>query len=269
MFVESVGLVCMNVPKRLYSLDAFRLGEWLYQICIVLRDVPGALAKASKILADANINVKMSSSFCVDEYPGAGIWSAFIDVSKATKSLTEIEAELKKLDVVLEVMLKEPKPAPFESIHFPILHGNTRAVIMPRGMFWALWSAFEKIFAQSGLIVVLYDSGKKMGEHAAKRIGELFGLSGRKLVEALAQAGQATGWAITEIKEIDFENCSATVVVKEGFEAIVWKKKPYPVCHWTRGYLAGYLSSVFKKQVEAEETKCLAKGDEHCEFVIK
>ena len=259
----------MYIPKRLYSLDFFRLGEWLYQVCIVLRDVPGALAKATKVLADANVNVKTSSSFYLEGYPETGIWSAFIDVSKANKSLKEIETELRKLDVVLDVILKEPKPAPFESIHFPVLHGNTRAVIMPRGMFWALWTAFERVFAHSGLIVVLYDSGKGMGEHAAKRISKMFGLRGKQLMEALAQAGQATGWAITEIRQIDFKSCSATIVVKDGFEAAVWQKKPYTVCHWTRGYLAGYLSVVFNKQVEATETKCLAKGDEYCEFVIK
>jgi len=247
----------------------FRLGEWLYQICVVLKDVPGALAKVAKILGDANINIKSSSSFFVDKYPDAGVWSAFVDVSKATKSLREIEEELRELDVVLEVVFKEPKPAPFETIHFPALHGNTRAIIMPRGMFWALLSALEKIFKHSGLMAVLYSAGKRLGQHAAKRISELYQLRGKALLEALAQAGQATGWAITEVKEIDFEGCKATIIVKEGFEAIAWREKPHAACHLTRGYLAGYLSTVFNKSVEASETKCLARGDKYCEFVIK
>ena len=259
----------MVVPKRLYSVDVVKAGEKPHQICLVLKDVPGALAKAAKVLADANINIKTGSTFYVTEYPNAGVWSSFIDISRATKNLEEVEEELRSLDVVLDVLFKDPKPAPFESIHFPVLHGNTRAVIMPRGMFWALWSAFEKIFAHSGLIVVLYEVGKKIGGHAARRISEMFGLKGKELLEALAQAGQATGWAITEIKEIDFEHSSATIIVKDCFEAVAWRKKPYTVCHWTRGYLAGYLSVVFNKPVEATETKCLAKGDEHCEFVIE
>ncbi|HDI07562.1 MAG TPA: ACT domain-containing protein, partial [Candidatus Bathyarchaeota archaeon] len=61
--------VGMFIPKRLYSVDVVRPGEQLHQICIVLRDVPGALAKAAKVLADANINIKTSSSFFVTEYP--------------------------------------------------------------------------------------------------------------------------------------------------------------------------------------------------------
>jgi len=259
----------MVIPKRLYSVDVVKAGEKPHQICLVLKDIPGALAKAAKVLADANINIKTGSTFYVTEYPNAGVWSSFIDISRATKNLEEVEEKLRSLDVVLDVIFKDPKPAPFESIHFPILHGNTRAVIMPRGMFWALWSAFEKIFAHSGLIVVLYEVGKKIGQHAARRISEMFGLKGKELLEALAQAGQATGWAITEIKEINFERSSATIIVKDCFEAVAWRKKPYTVCHWTRGYLAGYLSVVFNKPVEATETKCLAKGDEYCEFVIE
>ena len=80
----------MHIAKRLYSLDVFRLGEWLYQICIILRDVPGALAKVCRVLADANVNIKTSSSFYVDEYPEAGVWSAFIDVSKANNPNPEV-----------------------------------------------------------------------------------------------------------------------------------------------------------------------------------
>jgi predicted hydrocarbon binding protein/predicted amino acid-binding ACT domain protein len=259
----------VNIAKKVYSLDELRPGEKPHQICVVLKDVPGALAKATKVLADANINIKTSSTFYVAEYPKAGVWSAFLDISKATKSLQEVETKLREQDVVLDVILKEPRPAPFESIHFPILHGSTRAVIMPIGMFWALWDGFERILKHSGLSAVLYDAGKRMGEHAAKRLREMFGLEGEDLIHAMAQAGQATGWAITEIKQLDFKAPSATIIVKDCFEAAAWRKKPYNVCHWTRGYLSGYMSTVFGKPVEAVEAKCMAKGDKYCEFEIK
>ena len=259
----------MPLAKRLYSIDRLKPGESPHQICIVLKDVPGALANAAKVLANANINIKTGSSFYVNEHPNAGVWSCFVDVSRATKSLDDIKKELKELDVVLEVILKEPKPAPFESIHFPVLHGNTRAVIMPIGAFWALWDGFERILKHSGLSAVLYDAGKRTGEHAAKRLKEIFGLSDKGLIQALSQAGQATGWAITEFRQVDFKRCTATIIVKDCFEAAAWRKKPYAVCHWTRGYLAGYMSTVFSNPVEAMETKCIAKGDKYCEFRVQ
>ena len=132
-----------------------------------------------------------------------------------------------------------------------------------------LWDGFERILQQSGLAAVLYSSGKEVGEHTATRLKKMFRIEGKDLVQALAQAVQATGWGIVEVNSIDFKYASATISVKDCFEAAAWRKKPYTVCHWTRGYFAGYMSTVFKKPVEAAEAKCMAKGDERCEFHIR
>lgn len=256
------------IPKKLFTLDEVKPGEKCVQICLVLKDVPGALAKATRLLAEAKVNVKTGSTFYLAEYPNAGIWSSFVDFSRATKNPQEVLEELRRLDVVLEARLEEPKPTPFESIHFPVLHATTRALILPIGMFWALWDGFERILKPSGLAAVLYNAGKEVGDRAAKRLSEMFNIEGKELVQAFAQAVKATGWGVTEVSGIDMKKHSATIIVKDCFEAAAWRKKPYVVCHWTRGYLAGYMSTVFGKPVEAVETKCMAKGDEHCQFKI-
>jgi len=41
------------------------------------------------------------------------------------------------------------------------------------------------------------------------------------------------------------------------------------VCTITAAVLAGMFSYLFKKQVDAVEGRCKAKGNEHCEFIIK
>ena len=258
-----------TIPKKVYTLDEVRPGEKSHQICVFLKDVPGALTKAAKVLAEANVNIKTGSTFYLAEYPNVGIWSSFVDVSKATMTVKKVEGELRKTGVVLDVAIKEPKPTPFESLHFPTLHGTTRAIIMPIGMFWALWDGFERILQHSGLAAVLYSAGKEVGEHAATRLKEMFNAEGEDLVQALAQVVQASGWGTTEVRLINFKHPSATILVMDCFEAAAWRKKPYTVCHWTRGYLAGYMSAVFGKSVEAVEIKCMAKGDEHCEFHIR
>jgi len=258
-----------DIPKKVFTLDEVKPGEKCVQICLILKDVPGALAKAARLLADARANVKTGSTFYLPEYPSAGIWSSFVDFSRATKSPQEVFEDLKRLDVVLEARLEEPHPAPFESIHFPVLHATTRALILPIGMFWALWDGFERILQPSGLAAVLYNAGKEVGERAAKRLREMFDIEGEELTQAFAQAVKATGWGITEVSRIDMKKHSATIIVRDCFEAAAWRKKPYNVCHWTRGYLAGYMSTVFGKRVEAVETKCMAKGDKCCEFKIQ
>lgn len=44
-----------------------------------------------------------------------------------------------------------------------------------------------------------------------------------------------------------------------------------PVCHLTCGFLAGILSAVYERPLDAycvEEVKCMISGEEHCEFLI-
>jgi predicted hydrocarbon binding protein len=257
------------IPKRLFSLEEVKPGEKLYEVCVLLKDVPGALAKAAKTLADARVNIKAESSFYVPRYEDVCFWTAFLDVSKATQDINGLKETLLQLDVIEDVKFEEPKPAPFETMHFPTLHANTRAVIVPIGSFWALMSRLEKILTPSGLTALHYDAGKNVGEHTAVRLKEIYGLKDKELIQAFAQAQKAVGWGIMDFQQIDFSQSGGKVVVKDCFEASAWGEKNYNVCDWTRGAIAGFMSVVFGKSVEVKETKCLANKSEHCEFLIQ
>jgi len=244
-------------------------GEKLYEVCILLRDVRGAIAKAAKALADANVNIKTGAVFYIPGNPELGAWTSFIDISKATLSIRELENRLRGLDDVADVRFEEPKPVPYEVIHFPVLHGNSRAIIMGMETFAALWEGFEGILTPSGLEAVLYNVGKKIGTYTATGLKDEYALKSKELISAVVQAAKALGWGIVEFPEIDFKGLTGTVIVKECFEALARQKKPYKVCHWTRGYFAGCMSVVFGKPVEAVEVKCLATGAECCEFRVR
>jgi predicted hydrocarbon binding protein/predicted amino acid-binding ACT domain protein len=261
--------VSTPIPRRVFSLVKGKEGEKIYELCIIIKDVQGALAKTTRALSDANINIKTASLFYLPKQNGVGSWTCFVDVSKTEKDIPELKEELQRLDVVLDVRFKEPKPALFEVMHFPLLHGDTRAVVVPIGMFWTMWNGLENILTPSGLAAVLYDTGKKVGEYVAIRLGEMYNLRDTELVEAVIQANQATGWAIAEVKNLDFRQPSGTVILHNCFEAAAWRKKSQKACHWTRGYIAGVMSKAAGKPVEAMEVKCSATGDDCCEFHIK
>lgn len=250
-------------------MEEVRAGEKLYELCVILKDIPGASAKVTKVLAEANVNIRSESVFRLPNQEELGSWTAFIDVSKSTQSLSEVEAKLRKLDMVVDVKFKEPKPAPFEMFHFPLLHGKTRAVIMPIGTFWALIDQLERILKPSGLAAVHYETGKKVGIHTATRLKERCGLEGTDLILAFTQALMATGWGIAEVRDLDFNLPSATIIIKESFEAVAWRRKPDKVCHWTRGFVSGFMNIALSKHVDVVEAKCLATGDEYCEFKIQ
>jgi predicted hydrocarbon binding protein/predicted amino acid-binding ACT domain protein len=258
-----------EIPKRLFSLEEIAPGEKLYEVCVLLKDKPGALAKAAQALADAGVNIKAESSFYVPNYDGVCFWTAFLDVSKTALNIDTLKANLLELDVIEDARIEEPNPAPFEVIHFPALHANTRAMIMTVGSYWALMSRLEKILTPSGMTALHYDAGKNVGEHMAMQLKEIYHLDVDALIKAFGQAEKAIGWGVVEFQNIDFKRRSGTVVVRDSFEAVAWGKKNYKVCDVTRGVIAGFMSVVFGKSVEVKETKCLANGGEHCEFVIQ
>jgi len=49
-------------PKRAFTFVESRPDEDIYEIRVTLKDVPGALAKAASLVAEAGINVK--NCFC-------------------------------------------------------------------------------------------------------------------------------------------------------------------------------------------------------------
>jgi len=264
-----VGKVLSEIPKRTFSLEEAKPDEKLYEVCIILKDVRGAIAKAAKVLADANVNLKTGALFYIPGKSELGAWTSFIDISKATLSIQDLEKKLQGLDEVADVRFEEPKPAPYEMIHFPVLHGKSRAIIMGTQTFATLWEGFEGILTPSGLEAVLYNVGNKIGTSTATSLKDTYNLEANDLILAIVQAAKALGWGIVEFQDSNFKGLAGTIVVKESFEALARQKKPYRVCHLTRGFFAGCMSAVFGKPVEAVEVKCLATGAKYCEFKVR
>lgn len=252
----------------MYSLESAKCKSGLFEVCIVFRDIPEALASAIRVLADANVNLKTGSIFHVAGNSGLRVLTSFIDTSKVKCTIEELVKHLRGLNMVVDVVVVKPKPAPFESVHFPILHGTTRAALVPIGIAYSLWKSLEEIFLPSGLAAIFYSAGKNAGIHTAKRLKQKYNLEKTDLILAFAQSMRATGWGIIEPLKVDFRESSATIIIRDCFEAVTWRQGTYKVCHLTRGTLAGFMGEAFNRPVEAEETKCKATGDDYCEFKI-
>lgn len=257
------------IPKRAFTLLNEKPGEEIYEICITLKDVRGALSETARVLSDVNANIRTSILFDAAEKNGIGYWTSFVDMSKAVKDIKQIKKELCKLDVVQDVKIVKPKPLPYDVIHFPIVHGASAAIVMPIELFGSLFDEIEKILTPSGFAAVFYSAGKKSGAFIAELLAKRYGLKGKPLMLALFQATKAIGWG--QIKEFDKDEKElfGKVKVQKCFEALLRGSRNEKVCHWTRGFLAGFLGKVFGKSVDAVESKCLAAGDEVCEFEVK
>ncbi len=93
-----------------------------------------------------------------------------------------------------------------------------------------------------GAAVIFYEAGKKAVLVTVKRIDE---------------EAKAEGEGELMIK------------VENSFIAKEYGKSGVPVCHFLRGYCAGIGEALTNQEMDAEEVKCVACGDDHCEFAIK
>ncbi len=264
-----VGNMQDIIPKRAFTFIEAEPNEEIYEISIKLRDVNGALSKAAKTLSDANVNIRTSSLFVTEGESGIGYWTSFVDLAKTKGSVKALEKSIRELDVVKDVNIVKPSPLVYDVIHFPILHGDSTAMIMPAELFGSLFQEMERILMPSGFAAVIYNAGKRSGASMANRYNEKYNLKDEKLARAFVQATKAIGWG--QVENFAFEKGMSPVRVQiaDCFEAHL-RGQPTSdgVCHWTRGFIAGFLGIVAGERMEAAEVKCAARGDRRCEFEI-
>lgn len=257
------------IPKAAFTFIETKPQERIYELCISLRDVCGAVATTTKVLSDAKVDIRTSTLFKPSKTLKTGYWTSFIDVSNSTKSVKQLQHALQNLDIVEQVRIVKPEPLAFDIIHFPILHGDSPAMIMPVELFRSLFEEVENILQPSGFAAVFYNAGKEGGQQIATLLQQKYNLENEQLINALVQLTKAIGWGqIDEIK-IDMNRPYGIIKIRRCFESILQKRNKERGCHWTRGFLAGYLSQATKESLEAAELDCAKKQDEYCTFEVK
>jgi predicted hydrocarbon binding protein len=111
------------------------------------------------------------------------------------------------------------------------------------------------------------------------RLGELYGnsimenkkfqqMNFNNLILASIKIGNNLNWFILSKKV--FNNNEIILRFDSTFESVVHQKVDYSVCNFLTGYFKK-ISNSSKDNIIClcEETKCIAKGDEYCEFKIK
>jgi predicted hydrocarbon binding protein len=91
--------------------------------------------------------------------------------------------------------------------------------------------------------------------------------SKRKIAEKLAEEFSKRGFGEAELLEFDEKRQGGRILIRNSHNALGYLSKE-PVCHATAGVLANAGELMFGKKMICRETKCIAKGDPHCEFKI-
>ncbi|MCX9009701.1 MAG: 4-vinyl reductase [Candidatus Methanoperedens sp.] len=141
------------------------------------------------------------------------------------------------------------------------------AIIVSIETFVHLQKDAEKILGTGGAAVLFYEAGKNAGERWINRFRKDWGLKDQRFVEAVQNFYAELGWGKFNI-EVNSED-EFVVRVENSFIARGYGNSEVAVCHFLRGYNAGLAEVLKGKDIDAEEVRCIARGDECCEFVMK
>lgn len=116
---------------------------------------------------------------------------------------------------------------------------------------------------------VLYRGGFSGGRLSTKKYRETFGYGDEGVLQFMVTMGGQIGWGNFKVEEFSPEEKKLIVAVIGSPFAVAYGRSKGPVCHITRGVMAGMGHTLFEEDVTAVETHCLAKGNDLCRFLIE
>jgi len=196
---------------------------------------------------------------------------AFLDISDSRITPEEALELVKKQEFIREARLIRPSTEGFicDDYFFPLTVGNERSIIFRKTVYEALFKGLREKFGSAGE-AMLYYQGFNVGyglcaSHMSMGCAE----KPEFLIEMAKAFSRTLGWAIIDHYKIDLKKGKAKLRVYQNFECEVGKGSEKPYSHFYRGVIAGWFHKFFGKSVEVKETKCIAKGDAYCEFLIQ
>ena len=138
------------------------------------------------------------------------------------------------------------------------------AVVFKDETFADLKRSMEDVFG-AGARAVMYFLGRICGQRTYFKLSLLY--QGKGLFQACIELKEQEGWGTFQC-EINGDGVG-TVWVEDCFEARGYGPSSEPVCHFVRGYIEGFLSSAFRKELWVTETSCIARGDRECVFEVR
>ncbi len=105
--------------------------------------------------------------------------------------------------------------------------------------------------------------GRDGGRNSSKRFRELSKLQGREFAQAYLDMGREIGWGVFRVTR--FEGRRFEVEVAGSPFAEAYGSSAEPVCHFTRGVIAGLGDTLFGS-ARCEEVECAAAGGKACRF---
>ncbi len=176
-----------------------------------------------------------------------------------------LEEAARNMGLSVEVEVIEPVIPGFvvDTKHFPVRFLGERAAIFRKSVLEAWFLGVRKRFGTAAEVFLYYE-----GVEAGSHIYDDYVKAGIKK-EDIWKFLSATLFAGGALSRMEVELGEPTVVkVWDSMECEIGRGSETCFSRWMRGLIAGFASKYFGKKVTVVETRCIAKGDPHCEFIV-
>lgn len=146
-------------------------------------------------------------------------------------------------------------------------------VLMPRWFFVAIKQQLEKLCDVETARKVFYQAGWEGATKWANEQMTRNGLDGRAVMEQYMTSASLRGWGDLKITDYNESTTRVTVTLTNSAVAEETGQVGRTVCDHLPGSIAGAMQTILEntgqhQKMIGRETKCVAKGDTHCEFEI-
>ena len=229
---------------------------------IVMQNIPEIIGKIAFVLIRHDlpmIRIKGSPPF-------GDLRALFIAVDFSSSNIRPevVERKIKQIDGVKEVRVIRPVANLLVDPYlFPQVTGNERAIIIDHAGIVGV-SRELRIRIGDTARIVLFHIGYEIGKRMFMDYIKDRNLTAEEVLSLVSMLIIGYGWGVAEpvkekstIRVYDYWECSA---IKGEYKE--------PQGFILKGLLTGVYESFTGKKVKVVETKCVAKGDEYCEFKI-
>lgn len=240
-------------------------GKKLFLVAVQLEHKAGSLSTVATTLENAKYS--LLSGFVSSPGPeGYSRCSFFVEALEGRPAAAELVALMEKTGVVKEVEVKGAHNGLIaDSLNFPLSWNSGDRAVMLRTHFFAVMEEGARRLLASGADVLLYQMGYNHGRPTWDDLLAGYRVRDKDDLQEIISLYPAAGWGLPEVESLDIGRKKAVVKMTGNFECDP-PRKGSSGSNFLRGHLAGLFTSLFGATVNVKETKCVGRGDPHCEF---
>ena len=155
----------------------------------------------------------------------------------------------------------------YDAVAGALNYKDVRYLLIRPETLTGLLKAIEKQNAMAARDA-FFQGGFEGGYLSAKKYKEIQNFSNDETLQFMMKMGSEIGWGRFNLADYNFVQKKIRIRVENSPFAATYGDSGEGVCHLIRGVLCGMANFLFARNCNVSETKCLAKGDEHCEFHI-